>query len=286
MEERVSATVNINELERMTGITKQNIRFYEKKGLLHPGRNLTNNYREYTQEDVKTLQIIKILRKLDMPIDDIRQILSEETQVGLAMQKHLEELTKKKSELESCISICKSLCRAELKTLDVDGVLSKMNDLERKGGVFMSITADYKQVKQEEAMRKFTFRPDTMIMNPREFTDALLAYADENDLRIFITKEGMYPVFTIDNVEYTAERVIGRFGAVVHCEMTHPETIEDKSIPEGKRTAYKFIMGNMLGIVLILYIIISGALIGRSIGLSLLMAVCLLPLFVWTFRVR
>lgn len=278
--------MNINELENMTGITKQNIRFYEKKGLLHPERNLINNYREYTQEDVKTLQTIKMLRKLDMPIEDIRRILSEEVQVGSAMQKHLEELTKKKSELEACISICKSLCHAELKTLDVDKVLSEMNELKRKGGVFMSIIDDYKQVKKEEAMRTFTFRPDTMIMNSREFTDALLAYADENDLRIFITKEGMYPIFTIDNVEYTAERVIGRFGAVVHCRMTNPETIMDKSINAGKRNIYKFIIGNMLGIVLLLYIMISGFFAGRSIGLSLLMAVCLVPIFIWSFGVK
>ena len=60
--------MNINELESMTGISKQNIRFYEKKGLVHPARNEMNNYREYTQEDVKMLQIIKVLRKLDMPI--------------------------------------------------------------------------------------------------------------------------------------------------------------------------------------------------------------------------
>ncbi len=278
--------MNINELENMTGITKQNIRFYEKKGLLNPERNLINNYRKYTQEDVKTLQTIKMLRKLDMPIEDIRRILLEEVQVGSAMQKHLEELTKKKSELEACISICKSLCHAELKTLDVDKVLSEMNELKRKGGIFMSIIDDYKQVKKEEAMRTFTFRPDTMIMNSREFTDALLAYADENNLRIFITKEGMYPVFTIDNVEYTAERVIGRFGAVVYCRMTNPETIMDKSINAGKRNIYKFIIGNMLGIVLLLYIMISGFFTGRSIGLSLLMAACLVPLFVWSFRVK
>lgn len=278
--------MNINKLEKMTGITKQNIRFYEKKGLLNPERNLINNYREYTQEDVKTLQTIKMLRKLDMPIEDVRRILSEEVQVGSAMQKHLEELTKKKSELEACISICKSLCHAELKTLDVDEVLSEMNELKRKGGVFMSIIDDYKQVKKEEAMRTFTFRPDTMIMNSREFTDALLAYADENNLRIFITKEGMYPIFTIDNVEYTAERVIGRFGAVVYCRMTNPETIMDKSINAGKRNIYKFIIGNMLGIVLLLYIMISGFFAGRSIELSLLMAVCLVPLFVWSFRVK
>lgn len=278
--------MNINELEKMTGITKQNIRFYEKKGLLNPERNLINNYREYTQEDVKTLQTIKMLRKLDMPIEDVRRILSEEVQVGSAMQKHLEELTKKKSELEACISICRGLCHAELKTLDVDKVLSEMNELKRKGGIFMSIIDDYKQIKKEEAMRTFTFRPDTMIMNSREFTDALLAYADENNLRIFITKEGMYPIFTIDNVEYTAERVIGRFGAVVYCRMTNPETIMDKSINAGKRNIYKFIIGNMLGIVLLLYIMISGFFAGRSIGLSLLMAVCLVPLFVWSFRVK
>lgn len=278
--------MNINELENMTGITKQNIRFYEKKGLLNPERNLINNYRKYTQEDVKTLQTIKMLRKLDMPIEDVRRILSEEVQVGSAMQKHLEELTKKKSELEVCISICKSLCHAELKTLDVDKVLSEMNELKRKGGIFMSIIDDYKQVKKEEAMRTFTFRPDTMIMNSREFTDALLAYADENNLHIFITKVGMYPIFTIDNVEYTAERVIGRFGAVVYCRMTNPETIMDKSINAGKRNIYKFIIGNMLGIVLLLYIMISGFFAGRSIGLSLLMAVCLVPLFVWSFRVK
>lgn len=278
--------MNINELENMTGITKQNIRFYEKKGLLHPKRNLMNNYREYTQEDVKILQTIKMLRKLDMPIEDIHQILSEEVKVSTAIQKHLDELTKKKSELESCISICKNLCHEELSTLDVDKVLSEMDEMEKRGGLFMSIINDYKQVKKEEAMRQFTFRPDTMIMNPHEFTDALLAYADENNLDIFITKEGMYPVFTIDDVEYTAERVVGRFGAVVYCNMTHPETIMDKDITKGKRNIYKLIIGNMLGIILLLYIMISGFLTGRSIGLSLLVAACLIPLFVWTFRVK
>lgn len=278
--------MNINELEKMTGVTKQNIRFYEKKELLHPKRNLLNNYREYTQEDVQTLQIIKMFRKLDMPIEDIHQILSEEIQVSSAIQKHLDELMKKRSELESCISICKSLCHAELKTLDVDRVLLEMDDIEKRGGLFMSIIDDYKQVKKEEAMRKFTFRPDTMIMNAYEFTEALLAYADENNLRIFITKEGMYPTFTIDNIEYTAERVIGRFGAVVYCTMTHPEEILDKDITKGKRNIYKFIIGNMLGIVLLLYIVISGFFVGRSIGLSLLMAVILLPVIIWTFKVK
>lgn len=49
--------MNINELEKRTSITKQNIRFYEKRGLLNPSRNTVNNYREYTEADVEILQI-------------------------------------------------------------------------------------------------------------------------------------------------------------------------------------------------------------------------------------
>ena len=60
--------MNINELERLTGITKQNIRFYEKKELLHPIRNSTNNYREYSEDDLTTLKTIKLLRKLDFSL--------------------------------------------------------------------------------------------------------------------------------------------------------------------------------------------------------------------------
>lgn len=39
--------MNIKETEKITGISKQNIRFYESNGLLKPKRNQDNNYREY-----------------------------------------------------------------------------------------------------------------------------------------------------------------------------------------------------------------------------------------------
>lgn len=40
--------MNISEIERVTGISKQAIRFYEKEGLISPSRNQLNQYREYT----------------------------------------------------------------------------------------------------------------------------------------------------------------------------------------------------------------------------------------------
>ena len=56
--------MKINQVELLVGITKKNIRFYEEQGLLSPGRNRENGYRDYNEEDVRTLEQIKLFRKL------------------------------------------------------------------------------------------------------------------------------------------------------------------------------------------------------------------------------
>lgn len=73
--------MNIKELEMRSGITKQNIRFYEKKGLLTPARNPQNDYRNYTEVDERRLQTIKLLRMLDISIEDVRMILDGEVEM-------------------------------------------------------------------------------------------------------------------------------------------------------------------------------------------------------------
>ena len=57
--------MKIKDMERQVGVTKANIRFYEKEGLLSPARG-ENNYREYTEEDREVLEKIKYLRMLSL----------------------------------------------------------------------------------------------------------------------------------------------------------------------------------------------------------------------------
>lgn len=40
--------MTIKEVEQLTNITRQNIRFYEREGLITPRRNPENQYREYS----------------------------------------------------------------------------------------------------------------------------------------------------------------------------------------------------------------------------------------------
>ena len=63
--------MNIGQLEAALGMTRANIRFYEKEGLLSPTRS-ENGYRDYTGSDLDTLRRIKLLRQLQFSLEDIR----------------------------------------------------------------------------------------------------------------------------------------------------------------------------------------------------------------------
>ena len=69
---------NIKEAEELTGISRQNIRYYEKMGLLNPKRDAGNGYRKYDEEDIGRLKAILLFRKLDMPLEEIRKLLDHE----------------------------------------------------------------------------------------------------------------------------------------------------------------------------------------------------------------
>ena len=65
--------MKIKQVEELVGITRKNIRFYEEQGLLSVER-AENGYREYSLKDVKRLQEIRFLRKLFIPIEDMREV--------------------------------------------------------------------------------------------------------------------------------------------------------------------------------------------------------------------
>lgn len=273
--------MNINELERHTGVSKQNIRFYEKKGLIHPQRNTANNYREYTQEDLTTLKTIKLLRKLDFPLEEIRMILTKETPLHPIFENHLNELQTRQQELTACIHICKDLLHTKLESLDVDKTLDKMETIEHNGGKFMSFIQDYKKFAAAQDLLHFSFMPDTMVLNPSEFTQALLQYAEENHLNLVITKESMYPTFEIDGLEYTAHRTFYRFGATVHCSLTHPEDAGIEEIPTKKKWIFHLFHGRYAFLILLfLFMAISR----NNLWLTALVALMIFPYLWWMFK--
>ena len=66
--------MTIKEAEERTGLSRSNIRFYEKEGLIRPQRNTGNRYRDYSERDIEELQKIACLRTLGISIEDIRRV--------------------------------------------------------------------------------------------------------------------------------------------------------------------------------------------------------------------
>ena len=113
--------MNIAEAERRTGLSRANIRFYEKEGLLTPTRG-ENGYRDYTEDNVQTLRKIMLLRRLRLSVPDIRAIESGEKALPEAAAGQLDVLQGDIRESEQAYAMCRAICedRAEWNGLDVD----------------------------------------------------------------------------------------------------------------------------------------------------------------------
>ncbi|MDE6111688.1 MAG: MerR family transcriptional regulator, partial [Eubacterium sp.] len=76
--------MKIQELENELNISRANIRFYEKEGLLNPKRK-ENGYRDYSDEDIAVLKKIIVYRKLGISVTDIKKIFNNELELQEAV---------------------------------------------------------------------------------------------------------------------------------------------------------------------------------------------------------
>ncbi len=130
--------MKINEVEAQVGVTKKNIRFYEEQGLLSPRRNSDNGYRDYGEAEVEALRRIKLLRKLGVPISEIRRMQEGQQTVADAMRRHLVTLERERKDLDQAAALCARLKGEEVRLDDLDAgeILAEMERLEREGTAF------------------------------------------------------------------------------------------------------------------------------------------------------
>ena len=133
--------MKINEVEAAVGVTKKNIRFYEEEGLITPSREPGNGYRSYSQADVERLRRIKLLRKLDVPLAEIREMLEGRKTLAEGMALQLERLSTRRKDLNEAIGFCEMLEKdtVSLNELDVEQTLARLAAREEQGVTFVNI---------------------------------------------------------------------------------------------------------------------------------------------------
>lgn len=151
--------MKINEVERSVGITKKNIRFYEQQGLLHPKRNSENGYREYDEADVECLKKIKLLRKLSLPIEEIRRIQRGDLLLADALKRQLIVLDREQTNLTETAGLCRLILGDDslYQTLSPDQYLERIMEMEEKGTKFKNVSNDTIRKKRGSVLAAIVF---------------------------------------------------------------------------------------------------------------------------------
>ncbi len=132
--------MKIKQVEELVGITKKNIRFYEDQGLLNVER-AENGYREYHKEDIARLQEIKLFRKMDISIEEMRSLFEKKKSLQICLEQHLKELEHRKEGLMKMQEMCERLIteHQSLDTLNAENCLEEIEQMEKEGARFMDV---------------------------------------------------------------------------------------------------------------------------------------------------
>ncbi|HEL1930706.1 TPA: MerR family transcriptional regulator [Streptococcus suis] len=103
--------MQVKDVEKLTGLSTKAIRLYEEKGLIEVARNPLNDYRDYSEENVRQLRLIKLLRYFELSLAEITDLLAlpeEDLQSALREKKQginqlAEELTDKVDLLDQLV---------------------------------------------------------------------------------------------------------------------------------------------------------------------------------------
>lgn len=84
--------LTIGAYARLTGLTPKALRHYDALGLLCPAAVADNGYRVYARDQIETGRLIRRLRDLDVPLEDIRAVLDDPDQAGKRLDAYVREV--------------------------------------------------------------------------------------------------------------------------------------------------------------------------------------------------
>ena len=100
--------MTIKEIEQATGLPRASVRFYESEGFISPTRG-ENGYRNYSQSDLDALLKIKLLRQLNIPLEDIRSVQVGARTLDSVLDEALNRLEQDRGQLDRARILCREL---------------------------------------------------------------------------------------------------------------------------------------------------------------------------------
>ena len=110
----------ILDVERLTGMDRATIRFYEKEKIIVPAR-AENGYRFYSDEEIQILLKVKLLRQLGFSLWKIKELQKGNVDFSAVLTEQIKTLENQIQENTTAMLVCKQIQKdsAQYSTLDV-----------------------------------------------------------------------------------------------------------------------------------------------------------------------
>jgi len=118
----MSSWLAIGDFSRATHLTVKTLRHYHESGLLEPAQiDTRTGYRRYTTEQIQVAQIIRRFRDLDMPLNEIRAVLSapDVQKRNELIAAHLRRLESDLARTQTAVSSLRDLLEHPTPPLDI-----------------------------------------------------------------------------------------------------------------------------------------------------------------------
>jgi DNA-binding transcriptional MerR regulator len=94
----------VRQLAKLAGVTVRTLHHYDQIGLLRPGARTAAGYRLYRETDLLRLQQILLFREMDVPLEQIREILDDPRfDLVQALRGHRQTLQARAARLETLL---------------------------------------------------------------------------------------------------------------------------------------------------------------------------------------
>ena len=113
----------IGDVARMVGLSRDALRFYEKKGIIN-ARKKDNGYRYYSEDDIYKLMYILYQRKMNTSLEEIEGLMSG----GRSMESRRKRIKQRMAEEEETIRMHQqAIARLKLVQKDMDHIEESLN---------------------------------------------------------------------------------------------------------------------------------------------------------------
>ena len=155
--------MKIKELENLLSVSRSNIRFYEKQGLFSPERK-DNNYREYTEQDIKVLKKIIVFRKMGLTVEEIKLIQNNDLPFAEAIANAQRRIEDEIEQLNGSLKLIKQVAQknSSFDEFDIEEHWNTIIESEKSGEKFIDIYKDFLELELNsfDAMWKYVFFHD------------------------------------------------------------------------------------------------------------------------------